>query len=46
MREPVVTGGVGHDQGLARPLDIAQHRQRRRAVTAGTADRGGAAVVR
>ena len=30
--KPVVAGGVGHDQGLACPLGVAQHRGRRYGV--------------
>ena len=43
-REPVITGGIGHDQRLARPLSVAQHRHRHSALVAAAADRDGAAA--
>ena len=41
--EPVVAGGVGHDQRFTGALDVAQHRHRQLVFVAGAADRGGAA---
>ena len=41
--EPVITGGVGHDQRFTRALHVAQHRCRQLVLVAGAADRGGAA---
>ena len=38
--------GIGHDQGLARPLDVAQHRHRHRDFLAAAARRDSAAAVR
>jgi MFS family permease len=43
--EPVIAGGVGHDQCLAGPPGVAQHGHGYRAFVAGVADRAGAALV-
>jgi hypothetical protein len=40
--EPVIPGGIGHDQRITGALDIAQHRCRQFVLVTGTADRGGA----
>jgi hypothetical protein len=40
--EPVITGGIGHDQRFTRALHVAQHRHRQLVLVAGAPDRGGA----